>query len=273
MANHLADSQSHGTMPLGLPLRAMPLYIFVHVPKAAGTSVRHVLRGMFKEFYWQLSPSGPRSGSADGKVGWKQKGFFDAFLAVGIGHNSVRHPIVSAARHSGRRLVFISTVREPSARAASLYDYIRRHPEHPIYEEVSNRSLLGALESAKRFRKATENAQLRQLFGCQDRDEIAAVVRKENFIVGRQDNLDALWDAISAVSGFPRATCLPRINAADSGSAVVLDRARDQPDYTDALARLTDFNAAEVDFLATYVSEVLVTIATQPRERAGAAVL
>lgn len=252
-----------GEMPSGLPLRALPLYIFLHVPKTAGTSARQMFRWMTGDFYFMYvnERHQPRHG---GRAAWEEPGFFDRYLMIG-GHFDITHPIVQAARATGRRLIFVGVVRDAVARVVSLYDFVRRQPSHPLHAELAQRSLLEAVQQGGDFlRSYAVNAQLLQLFGTEDPDRIEEVLARENFVLGRQDALEALFDAVSAVSGLPRPSRMPRANTAEKLDGPQVTPAREQPGFEEAKARLAELNRAEVEFLARRLPRLLITTRPWP---------
>ncbi len=257
-----------GRMPSGLPLRALPLFVFLHVPKTAGTSARQMFRWMTGDFYFMYvhEQHHPRRGST---AAWQEPGFFDRYLMVG-GHFDIGHPLVQAARASGRRIIFVGVLRDAVARIVSLYDFVRRQPTHPLHAELSGRTLLEAVREGGDFvRHYARNAQLLQLFGTDDVERIEQVLAEENFILGRQDALEALFDAVAAVSGLPRPARMPRANTAEKLDAPPAIPAREQPGFEEAKALLAELNAAETEFLARRLPRLLVTVRAVPA--AGAA--
>lgn len=246
-----------GTMPTGLPLRALPLFIFLHVPKTAGTSTKQVWRNMFQDYYFQFDPAIHRVKEGESAV-WQQAGFFDRYLMIG-GHAAYNHGLVRRARNTKRRVIFVATFRDPPARAASHYDFIRKRPGHPLYKELMDRSLLEAIESDGAFRRQSINAQLIQVFGTDDPELIAEVLARENYIIGRQDQLDDFLDVVAAISGLPRPQRVVRANAADEPGPVAAEPARMQPTYSMALEKLSLLNEREIEFMTAHLGSVLVT--------------
>ncbi|MCX8134591.1 MAG: sulfotransferase family protein [Roseococcus sp.] len=252
-----------GDMPSGLPLRALPLYIFLHVPKTAGTSARQMFRWMTGDFYFMYvnERHQPRPG---GRAAWEEPGFFDRYLMIG-GHFDITHPIVQTARSTGRRVIFLGVVRDPVARVVSLYDFVRRQPTHPLHAELAQRSLLEAVQQGGSFlRSYAVNAQLLQLFGTADPDRIEEVLAQENFVLGRQDALEAFFDAVAAVSGLPRPRRVPRANTAEKLDGPQATPAREQPGFEEAKARLAELNRAEVEFLGRRIPRLLITARPRP---------
>lgn len=250
-----------GILPLqfpsgSLPIQATPLYFFLHVPKTAGTSVGRILSQMFAGY---VLHHGGRDLMA---LLEKEPTLLDRYLLVS-GHMGIGHPIVATAQ---RRKLFLTVMRDPASRVVSHYDYIRSRPEHPQYEELSRVSLLKAFNSCVRFREASTNAQLRQVFGTADLGQIDSALRQRNYILGRSDGLDAFLNAVQAVSGLPRPADIPRLNTA--GEQVnPFERARAQGDYAEAIEAIIAANTAETLFLQERLppGATLVTTALMSR--------
>lgn len=247
-----------GSMGAGLPLRMMPLYVFLHIPKTAGTSARQMWRWMTNDFYFAYNHEVHHPGPGE-TPRWEQPGFFDRLLMIG-GHFDLGHPIVRTARRTGRRIVFVGVLREPVARVVSLYDFVRRQPQHPLAAELRTITLLEAIERPGAFARAfASNAQLLQLFGSAEPDAIEQALRRDSYILGRQDQLEALFDAFASLSGLPRPQRNPRANVAEEPRDPAIRPAREQPGFAAACARIGELNTAEANFLAQRLPRLLVT--------------
>jgi hypothetical protein len=221
-----------------LPIQATPLYFFLHVPKTAGTSVGRTLSQMFAGF---VLHHGGRDLMAMLK---EEPTLLDRYLLVS-GHMGFGHPLVGTTQ---RRKLFLAVMRDPATRVASHYDYIRARSEHALHKELSRASLLQAFISCDRFREASTNAQLRQVFGTADLAKVDSALRERNYILGRFDGLDAFLNAVQAVSGLPRPADIPRLNTA-AEQANSFERARAQADYAEAVEAIIAANTAETLFL------------------------
>jgi hypothetical protein len=252
-----------GTMPTGLPLRALPLFVFLHVPKTAGTSARQMFLWMLGDFYFAYDATQHQVGPHDQAV-WERPGFFDRYLMLG-GHIGYRFQLLSWARRTGRRLVFVTCLREPVSRAVSFYDFVRRRPSHPLYPELRSRSLCDALDVPAVREQHLANAQLTQIFGSPAPQVVDRALATENYVIGRQDRFETFLDAVSAVMGIPRMATIPRENTAEEPGASQIEPASAQPDFPRALERIAEINQAESEFIERRIPDVLIT--TAPRLR------
>lgn len=251
-----------GRMPEGLPLRALPLFYFLHVPKTAGTSLKQVFNRMFGRFYFQFDPAQHREPvEAGGEAIWRTPGFYSQYLMIG-GHSPFQHPIVQESR--GRRKIFVAVMRDPVARVISHYDFIRRQPQHPQHADLRDRSLLDAFENSQQFCRASTNEQLRYIFGTKDLASANSTLSRRNYIISRVEDLELFVDAIAAISGVPRTPAIPRTNTKTEPSSVSLPPAHTQPDYEEARERIRVANADEETFLRERLSGVLTTQALVP---------
>lgn len=252
-----------GTMPTGLPLRALPLFVFLHVPKTAGTSARQMFLWMLGDFYFAFDPAQHQVGPHDPAV-WEEPGFFDRYLMVG-GHLGYRFQMLSWARRTGRRLIFVTCLREPVSRVVSFYDFVRKRPSHPLHQELRHRTLFQALDLPEVREQHWANAQLTQIFGSPTPQAVDKALASENYVIGRQDRFEAFLDAVSAVMGIPRMRTIPRENTAEGSGGVRAEPAAAQPDFARALERVAEMNRAESAFITQRVPDVLIT--TAPRLR------
>lgn len=102
--------------------------VFVHVPKAAGSTVIYALKRLYGRDKVWVRPG----------LGWPMSVPEEAPADVPViaGHMSVGvHSVV------GRPVVYLSVVREPLARLVSAYRHIRRRPRSPLHESVRDMSL------------------------------------------------------------------------------------------------------------------------------------
>lgn len=246
-------------MPTGLPLRALPLFFFLHIPKTAGTSLIDTFSSMFGDYALRHEDFLNKVGDHQEmyRVIDQSAGFFDRYLMI-MGHMNLHNPLVVRAN---RRCIFFSVLRDPVARVVSHYDFLRRHSDHPLHAEVRDRSLLQAFREAPVFRRVSVNEQLLQIFGTAELDEVENALKRRNYVLGRQERLAEFINAVEAVTGLRRGAPVPRLNAALPVEPMT--RASEQPDFDEAVAAIAEANRAESEFLRRMPS-VLATVTLNP---------
>lgn len=254
-------------MPRGLPLRVLPIFFFLHVPKTAGTSLIDVFTQMFGGYALRHEELLDKVGDHQAmfRLIDGQTGFFDRCLMV-MGHMNLWNPLVVRA---DRRRVFLSVFREPVARVVSHYEYLRRWPEHPFHAEVAGRTLLEAFEHAPNFRRVSSNEQLLQVFGTADPAEVKAVLAGSTYVIGKTERMDAFLDAVEAVTGLRYRGPVPLLNAAvrEEGAGATSE----QPDFADAVRAITEANRAEIEFFRSMPPVLATQAITESARTASAA--
>ena len=243
-------------MPTGLPLQALPMFFFIHVPKTGGTSLNTVLHEMFFPFsiyHGQISEQAGGNGNIAHFLSTRPS-FYDHLLLV-VGHFAWRHPLVHAVK---RRRIILSVMRNPIDRIVSLYDYMRLQDDHPQNSTLRNMSLREAINESSRFRSHCENAQLQTIFGTRDEKEAQKRLRQEHYVLGQFDHLPRFIQAVENVSGLKRRSDLQQLNSKPATLPIL--RAREQPDFQAAIADLHRMNAAEMEFFAK-MPPILATVA------------
>lgn len=244
-----------------VPARLVPLFVFLHVPKTAGSSLRFAMSRMFGPHLHFFRESAELARTPENEAAWATAEFYNRYLLIG-GHVWRSHPVVSPS-HLGRRIVYVSMVRDPVKRAVSGYDFSRR-TDHPMRDFLADKSLLQAVTTPGPFRNRYVNDQMRYVFGTPDPTAAAAVLHAGNYVVAPMEKMDAFVDALSALSGLPRPADLPRINTSAQLDASGIVKAAEQPDYDEALAAIAEANAAEIAFLRDHLSDLVVTTDLRP---------
>jgi hypothetical protein len=252
-------------MPTGLPLRALPIYYFLHIQKTAGTTMRNVLRRMFgPDFVLFTTTAELLKQTRAAENPWVlDAAFYGRYMLVG-GHVPFNHAFVQrdVAR---RRKVFLAMWREPVKRVVSHYDYIRRRPNHHLHAEIMPLSLAEAWEQSEKFREISINYQLTYTFGTTDLGKAVEMLGQNNYVLATTQHLEAFVDAVSGISGLPRPPSIPRVNTAEEGEGPRVEPAAEQADYARAAEMIAEANAAEAQFIADHLARgVLVTTSLQP---------
>lgn len=134
--------------------------VYVHVPKAAGTSLKDAIARVYapRPMLFFLQGTGELERFRKMPAGAR------AACAVVAGHEPFGlHRVYDG---SGTEPSVITVLREPVARVASLYRYIFREPAHPLHDAFVNGGVPLA-EVYARFRPvAFDNHQVRYLAGA-----------------------------------------------------------------------------------------------------------
>ncbi|BDG70333.1 hypothetical protein [Roseomonas fluvialis] len=248
----------HGAMraPFGIEPRLLPLYHFLHIPKTAGTSVSRVFDRMFRSLVLY-------AGGIDLAAAVRtDPAFFHNYLLV-TGHIDVNNP---AAKAEVRENVFLSVFRDPAPRAASLYDYIRGTPKHPLHAQLQGLTLAEAFRSFAPFRQQVVNAQLRIVFGATNLQQVRHALQTRSYVLGRSDALNDFLDAVAHYTGFPRPPAIPRLNASDRREGGP-EPASAQPGHAEVMAEIAEASKIESSFIEQWLSLPLSTVG-RPREPA-----
>lgn len=181
-----------------------PTLIFLHLPKAAGTTLKSIIRRQYDpdntfvvddvvidaygETGWKSIPA---------RVRWERaRSTFDALP------ESKKWEINAVMGHmwfgwheiTPRPCVYVTILREPIERTISHYRYIRRMPDHPLSERIRKEGVslhdFVEMRLARRF----ENVQTKFLTGDFDPDEKA--------VDKALSNLDAYFSVAGTLSTF-----------------------------------------------------------------------
>lgn len=238
---------------LTMPAAVVPIFVFLHIPKTAGTTLRYVFKRMFGAYYHVHA----ERKSLD-KAYAHDPAFYDDKLML-AGHFARGGPIVRAI--DGRRPVFVTVMRDPVKRVISYYDYLLKKEDHPMHADVVGRSLRDAFAAECRFRNACINQQLRITFGPNGDTEAEEALHADNYIIGRSDNLAVLAEAVSAVSGITPVPPIPTLNLRRESEWGDVVRASEQPDIEEARALIREANALEYAFFDRFEGDLIVNTA------------
>lgn len=245
-----------------VPARLVPLFVFLHVPKTAGSSLRLAMNGMFGPHLHFFTKSEELARTPENEAAWADPSFYNRHLLIG-GHVRRNHAVVQPA-HLARRIIYVSMVRDPVKRAVSGYDFSRRFPDHPIRDFLADKTLLQAATTPGPFRDRYVNDQMRYVFGTPNPKKAASVLHAGNYIVAPMEKMEEFIDAVAAMSGLARPATLPRLNTSSQLDVAGVEKASEQPDYEEALAALAEANADEIGFINEHLTDVVVTMRRQP---------
>ena len=258
-APHWASLQPMAVNPM--PAAVVPLFLFLHIPKTAGSSLRFVLSNMFGPYHHFVTKAEEIKPTPENEKAWADPASYNRFLLLG-GHVLRGHPMMNPK--IARRRIYLSVFRDPVKRAVSGYDFSRRFEGHPMREELADRTLLQAITMPGMFRTRYINDQLRYVFNTTNPNRALAALREGNYILAPMEKLEGFVDAVSAISGLPRPAAIPRRNKADELDNPNIQRAAEQPDYEEALTAIAEANAAEIRFIRTHIRDVVVTHDLRP---------
>jgi hypothetical protein len=135
----------------------MDTLIFLHIPKAAGSTLRPILEGFFGDdevFVIKDDIPGYRKQLFDMVPEDKRR------LRLVFGHACYGWHTAFPEDHDVR---YATILRNPSERVYSLFNYIKRSPMHFLGDEVRNMSLIEFVESG--VHNNVDNGMVRQLCG------------------------------------------------------------------------------------------------------------
>ncbi len=179
---------------------ALPRAVFVHVPKAAGSTLIYALRRLYgREHVWVRDGRGwpmdvPENAPISAQV-WA------GHMGYGL-HNSL-----------GVNATYLSVLRSPSSRLESAYQYIGARPRNPWYDRVNAMSLR-AFTTGPPIAPEFDNGQLRRLLpegqsipigGCTE-EQVEEVLRRcddNQILLGVQDRFDTSLLYFARYLGWP----------------------------------------------------------------------
>jgi len=184
-----------------------PKFIFLHIPKAAGTSFRAMLWNLTipQERFWYGMDTNPRVTSYSGDI-------LEGRRFIG-GHKGIKFYPESEPN------LYCSLMRDPVARVVSLFSYYTR-PESGTDERSFKRrskqlerwlelgidpdSIVRSLETCQPFRNEVENHQCAYL-GIQGRSFESALetLSSRNFVVGDSRQLGLFTGELSELLSWP----------------------------------------------------------------------
>lgn len=156
MANG-SDEQLAVTMSQKEPISPEHTVVFLHIPKAAGTTLHDVLERQYARdrIYNVIGPRDVR---------------IDAFRALPVDERR-RYRLIKGHMHFGLHelipnpTTYITVLRDPVDRVLSHYFYVKRTPRHYLYKHVTEKSITLEEYVSSRMSLELNNGQVRALFG------------------------------------------------------------------------------------------------------------
>jgi hypothetical protein len=228
-------------------VRHFPMFFYMHFPKAAGISIINVLSRVFAERllrYEDLFWANGNNITSTYHAITRDRSFFAKFDMV-TGHMSRNEPPIALCP---RERIFLAVFRDPVSRVVSMYDYIRREPDHPLYRDLRFTSLRFALRNHDEFREASSNAQLKQVFLTTDAEKIHDLLNVLNILLGKLEYLDDFMYNLSGILDKKLekpSTLNERHNFSYALPAI------EQDDYAMAVEDIISLNYVEHQFLGS----------------------
>lgn len=184
-----------------------PMFVYHHVPKTAGTSVRYWLRDTFgrRRVFWNDNDKGP---IIDDVIQKRGVGHFRRYAAIG-GHIEFTNPSIKALP---QRKIYSAVFRKPVDQVISLFEFVSRRPQNVLH---TGGTLESALASNTAFLRASTNNQCRFATGSTNAVDALKVIEQNEFILGCFDNLPKFMDSVATALDVPQCD-LPRRNVQDS---------------------------------------------------------
>ncbi|MEQ1577361.1 MAG: sulfotransferase family 2 domain-containing protein [Hyphomicrobium sp.] len=202
---------------------ARALLVYVHIPKAGGTSFTELLDRVYGQRFLHLQkqrllhwpPEYYVSAVAnryDAIAGHLPYGMHKRF-GRGFSFNPRNHP----GAFDARDLKYISIMRDPVERVKSFYRYVTTTPSHRYHRHAKGlppAAFFRHLEGLERNALEVRNQQSRMLGrGCHgDLDAIKKRIREDYFAVGVLENVDPFVAHLRQTLGWPATAALPHLN-------------------------------------------------------------
>ncbi len=212
---------------------------FVHIPKTAGSAMRaalvQMLGGWENVLWFDVNATLAEFMDADPQELRK-------YAIVG-GHAAVTH----FEKLPGRK-IYSAVLREPVARAVSLFEYIVRGGDtaHPLRSELQDLGLRRALEESDIFRKDITNTQCEMVGGKPTFESAQTSLAANKWIVGTDEAPQQLLDKIARTLGKPS---IP-LGQDNVGAPGYFERLA-TPEIVEMIADLNQEDARLYEFVAT----------------------
>jgi hypothetical protein len=241
-----------GTVSEELPqIKRLPeedILFWLHVPRTAGTAINRALEDALgpRMLYDQAVANDAAAAGEPYEAYLRSRPALYVGVRLIAGHMRVDDALV---RLAPRPAAFARVVREPVARAVSLYEYVRHTPGHGSHAAMRPLTLFHAIQALPNMRDSVVCAQIIQLFHTHGGVAIARRVATGRYLIGRHDRLDLFWQALERLLGI----AAPPGRANDSATLArnsPLPPPAAEPDFAQALAAIQDYSAHEIAYYA-----------------------
>ncbi|MCF8069990.1 MAG: sulfotransferase family protein [Desulfobacterales bacterium] len=203
-------------------LRSNQKLVFIHVPKAAGSTCINLIKTNYGKKNVFTFPRKPA---------WASKPIirylYDEWVTKKIVNKKkiiAGHKQFQFYKNIKSQILFLAVVRDPVKRIISSYNYIlsggvaetrqqlrsgvNAQKKHRIYYEkwlsvgFDPDSLKNTLKSCRQFRKRSQNFQCQYIAGVKRFDDVLGVFEKNDFIVGTQENFSGFLNYIHENFGW-----------------------------------------------------------------------
>ena len=156
-----------------------PKLIFLHIEKAAGSSLRTLFHDNFgkRNVYWHDINSDS----------------IHKYNVIG-GHRSL--PFYRKDDELNKnKAIYLGVMREPVSRVISFYAHLKRHTDYFSKNKAS--SFKDAVLNCKPFRAHIESGQLTYLIGNKEFSNFERIIKDNSYVIGTMDKLDSFTKLIS----------------------------------------------------------------------------
>ena len=216
-----------------------PLIYLIHIQKTAGTTLRVFFSRGFGRNRCLFSGRDAKLPA----IAASNPSRFQKCRVIGghVGFGKIPQVIMD------RSPVFVSVVRDPVARVISHYHYIRSKPGNGLHNLLEHKTLYQALQT-RRFVNLVDRMQIELLCGEKDIRVLNKTMRRNRFIVGKQEYMQELFDYLSTIFGIETYSDV-RKNVGSAGYEADIGA---QPDYNEAIKIIQELNIDEYKFYNSF---------------------
>jgi hypothetical protein len=181
------------------------LLVFVHIPKAAGTSLNDLFEGIYGRTFLNVSnhrrawegrrpdPGGIRCLAGHFRYGWHRR--------LGAGE---RVSPQSDGIFEGRRIRYVTVVRDPVERFQSFYRYVQSRPKHRLHAAAAGLS-------PREFVDLLDASGVREGWDLQHR-QVGCALGERFFLAAPLPRLGEFVEVLGQAMGWPARPEVPHSN-------------------------------------------------------------